>query len=175
MATEFFLLVRGLLDFQEEILRSSHMELFWQNSFLHDSIPHWFITQASVFVVILGCDGYLWEGESWRCHSQYGRSITKQHCNAASPATGKEFIRKSWENNMQWCAKCYRKITATLACSRPSPAQSDGSRKNREGWGRVGYSHLSPSLSLSPPPFFSCSPTWGRTPLSKHLEQATAT
>ena len=48
--------------------------------------------------------------------------------------------------------KCYRKITATLACSRPSPAQSDGSRKNREGWGRVGYSHLSPSLSLPPPP-----------------------
>ena len=40
--------------------------------------------------------------------------------------------------------KCYRKITATLACSRPSPAQSDGSRKN----------HLSPSLSLPPPPFF---------------------
>lgn len=31
--------------------------------------------------------------------------------------------------------KCYRKITATLACSRPSPAQSDGSRKNREGVG----------------------------------------
>ena len=28
--------------------------------------------------------------------------------------------------------KCYRKITATLACSRPYPAQSDGSRKNRD-------------------------------------------
>lgn len=69
--------------------------------------------------------------------------------------------------------KCYRKITATLACSRPSPAQSDGSRKNREGWGRVGYSHLSPSLS--PRPLFFCSPTSRLTPLSKLLEQATAT
>ena len=61
--------------------------------------------------------------------------------------------------------KWYRKITATLACSRPSPAQSDGSRKN----------HLSPSLSLPPPPLFFCSPTSGRTPLSKHLEQPTFT
>ena len=61
--------------------------------------------------------------------------------------------------------KCYRKITATLACSRPSPAQSDGSRKN----------HLSPSLSLPPAPFFFCSPTSRLTPLSKLLEQATAT
>lgn len=31
--------------------------------------------------------------------------------------------------------KCYRKITATLACSRPYPAQRNGSGKNSEGVG----------------------------------------
>ena len=74
--------------------------------------------------------------------------------------------------------KCYRKITATLRVPGLIRHKEMAVGKTAREWGRVGYSHLSPSLSLpspSPAPFFSCSLTARVTLLSKHLEQATAT